>query len=40
MCVRERLNDDTELVPAVVQCLGNLNLTNQDLLAEVLLMFT
>lgn len=38
VCVRERLNDEPELVPAVVQCLGNLNLTSQDLMAEVLLM--
>ena len=35
--VRERLNDEIELVPAVVQCLGNLNLT-KELMAEVLSM--
>ena len=36
--VRERLNDEIELVPAVVQCLGNLNLTSKELMAEVLFM--
>ena len=38
LCIRERLNDETELVPAVVQCLGNLNLTSRELMAEVMLM--
>ena len=38
MC-REKLSEDEELVPAIVECLGNLNVTDPVLISDVRKVF-